>query len=965
MHTDLITGINCASKLVYSFYMKRFIPYVLLILSAASSASAYEPDSDGMYAVINVSYFDPDTSEQTTGEIAIQLTFFEAPVTVANFVGLATGELEWFDYESYTTRGGPVTPEPYYDGVTFHRVVPNFVIQTGRKSDIGPGNAGFQIPNEVDPALNHTGGGIVSMANGSDGALNLNSGGSQFFITAAQFPETQFQLDALNGKHSIFGFLREGQEIVQKINRNPLSGQVPVNDATITSIDIIKVGTAANEWDPSLHWVAPTFRQSEFEVTYRSEDSDTSSSPTAIGRFNRLKSNEYVLQETNDLDTWTTIPIYQRGAIPEDRIITYKTETITDEETGLTTEVEVVDEDNREFRFLLGDILTGPGNRSFYRLLEAELPELPDWSGRQLIINFDPIEDLDPDFVTFTPETLTIDLFEGGEGFWQMDRSDTDTIQTVGSIGQYNVFPVAHRDQIILDFDFWTTMQSYFKYDTPNSGTIYTYYTNPRPEGATVTGTFTIGDADPRPVKQNKDGTQIVLVLTDTPEEGDPITLTYTLNLWDEFSVETLNESFEGGYSLERTDSEFVQTGILLYEWFEKDGQTYLLLAFDLGNDLQVNLDFTSENAGTGEAFLRSSLDTFWPVTFTTGPGEGRPNAIDREGDRLILTLDVGSTDVEIIQSVINLDFYDNFEGGYETTRTDSEVNQFGDVLEYQWFEFGNETRIDLTYDEIPEMQVYLTFTSATSGTARIHYPQFGQVGDATFEYLPEGGLSRPERIDGTGRQLEIDIGREGLDILTLNFRSDIRGDYQFTRTNNDAEPLGEIRDYDWRKLSDNREIVDLFFFSLPQMQVQLTYTSETGGDMEVLFTESGSVESGPFTTGDADPERTSVDKTGTTLFVDLDTNNFNSSIDTLELNLTSAGAGTFVRVRPTGTSDSGDIELYEWFETPEYDIVSFEATLLLNQQLFLFYDTPTSGRVAAFFNSSLGTTSGTFTITE
>jgi len=79
--------------------MKRFIPYVFLLLSCVLPASAYEPDSDGMYAVLNVTYYDPDTQEQVSGEIAVQLTFWQSPLTVANFVGLATGELPWFDFE--------------------------------------------------------------------------------------------------------------------------------------------------------------------------------------------------------------------------------------------------------------------------------------------------------------------------------------------------------------------------------------------------------------------------------------------------------------------------------------------------------------------------------------------------------------------------------------------------------------------------------------------------------------------------------------------------------------------------------------------------------------------------------------------------------------------------------------------------------------------------------------------------
>ena len=935
--------------------MKRFIPCVFLLLSSVFPASAYQPDSDGMYAVLNVTYYDPDTQEQASGEIAVQLTFGEAPVTVANFVGLATGELPWFDFETYEVRGGADNPEPFYDGLTFHRVVPNFIIQSGSRNGTGNDGPGFAIPNEIDPGLNHVGGGIISMANSSNGAQRLNSGGSQFFITAAQFPETQGQLDALNGKHSIFGFLREGQQIVQKINRNPIDGSVPINDAVIDSIDILKVGAVANDWDPSLYWVSPVFKNIEFDVGYELTDSDndpaTPAIVTLLGRFDRYNKNEYHLRESNDLGDWS-ITNYQRGGLTEDRIL----------EEGV--EPGSID-DNREFRFLLGDVLTGPGRRSFYQLLEAELPELPDWSGQQLTINFDPIPDLDPDLVPFTPEVLTVDFYDRSSADWQMKRSDNETLLPLGSIQQYSILPVAHRDQVIMDFDFFTTMQSYLRYDTPTSGTVYTYYTTGRPEGATVTGTFTIGDADERPERQDKNLTLFELVITETPEEGDPIVTTYTMNLWDKFREESLEDSFEGGYSISRSNSEFVQTGILLYEWFEKDGDTYVLLAFDIGNELLVKLNFTSENAGTGETFFRASFNDFFPATFTTGVGEGRPNALEREGDQLVLTIDVNSTETDIVQSELIIDFYDNFEAGYETTRTDSEVNQFGEVFEYAWFESSGETRVDLVYDTIPEMQVYLNFTSATEGTAEVHYPQFGQVADATFVYTEDGGNSRPVRLDKTDQQLVLEIGREGLGTLTMNLRSENGGEYQFERNNSDTEPIGTVTDYIWDERSDGREIATFAFSNLPTIQVQLNYSSETGGEMETLFVESGSVETGPFTVGTADPPRVSVNKAGTKLLLDIETNNFNATIDKEEFTITGDNSGTVLRIRPDQTTSEANIVEYQWYEEAEYDLFNVAIDNLLDQQIFLFYDTPTSGTVAVFFVTSQSSTTGTFTIEE
>jgi hypothetical protein len=390
-----------------------------------------------------------------------------------------------------------------------------------------------------------------------------------------------------------------------------------------------------------------------------------------------------------------------------------------------------------------------------------------------------------------------------------------------------------------------------------------------------------------------------------------------------------------------------------------------VLLAFDIGNELLVKLNYTSENAGTGETYFRASFNDFFPATFTTGVGEGRPNALDREGDKLVLTIDVNSTETDIIQSELNIDFYDNFEGGYESTRTDSEVNQFGDVFEYAWFESGGQTRVDLAYDTIPEMQVYLSFTSATEGTAQVHYPQFGQVAEATFVYTEGGGNDRPVRLDKTGQKLELEIGREGLGTLTMNLRSANDGDYQYTRNSSETEPIGRVLDYVWDERSDGREIATFTLEGLPTMQVQLNYSSETGGDMETLFVDNGTVQAGAFTTGPTDPERVSINKEGIKLLLDIDTNNFNATIDREEFTITGDNSGIVLRVRPDQTTTTGSIVEYQWYEEAEYDLFDVAIDNLLDQQIFLFYETPTSGTVAVFFVTSQSSTTGTFTIEQ
>lgn len=137
------------------------------------------------------------------GQIVIELLPESAPQTVNNFVFLAR--------------------EGWYDGVTFHRVIPGFMAQTGDPTGLGMGDPGYSIPDEFDPALSHDGPGIVSMANSGP-----NTGGSQFFITYA--PTTH-----LDGAHAIFGRVIEGMDVVSAITpRDPQDPTAPDGDRIVT-----------------------------------------------------------------------------------------------------------------------------------------------------------------------------------------------------------------------------------------------------------------------------------------------------------------------------------------------------------------------------------------------------------------------------------------------------------------------------------------------------------------------------------------------------------------------------------------------------------------------------------------------------------------------------------------------------------------------------------------------------------
>ena len=165
---------------------------------------------NGLYAKINT----------TKGDIIVNLTYKITPGTVGNFVGLVEGKIK----NNHKEKG-----VPYYNGIKFHRVIKDFMVQAGCPNGSGTGGPGYQFDDEFSSELKHDSPGVLSMANAGPG-----TNGSQFFIT-------HIPTNWLDGKHTVFGKVIEGIEIVNKIEQGDI----------INSIDVLRIGEEAKKWNPT------------------------------------------------------------------------------------------------------------------------------------------------------------------------------------------------------------------------------------------------------------------------------------------------------------------------------------------------------------------------------------------------------------------------------------------------------------------------------------------------------------------------------------------------------------------------------------------------------------------------------------------------------------------------------------------------------------------------------------------
>lgn len=201
--------------------MRRFFLWMLLLVCSAVRADL----TNGLYAVFTTSM----------GEITCRLDYERAPLTCANFVGLAEGTRRWID-----PHRGSITNGTYYDGLTFHRVIDGFMIQGGCPLGTGTSGPGYAFPDEFNAELRHDRPGILSMANSGPG-----SNGSQFFITLNPTPH-------LDDKHSIFGDVVLGTNVVSAIGSVVTdANDKPLSPVIMEQVNILRIGAEAEVFSPS------------------------------------------------------------------------------------------------------------------------------------------------------------------------------------------------------------------------------------------------------------------------------------------------------------------------------------------------------------------------------------------------------------------------------------------------------------------------------------------------------------------------------------------------------------------------------------------------------------------------------------------------------------------------------------------------------------------------------------------
>lgn len=252
----------------------------------------------------------------TKGKIRVDLQYDAVPLTVANFVGLAEGTKD-----NETKAEG----EPFYDGLKFHRVIPDFMIQGGDPNGDGTGGPGYKFEDEIAPWLKHTGPGVLSMANSGP-----NTNGSQFFIT-------HLATDWLDGKHAVFGYVVDGQNVVDAI----------VQGDVIDSVRITRKGPNA----PLFLSDQKAFEQYQKTLPDRVAGFQAKMKEVAIAGFETFVSNNYPDATKDNSGMYYVITQEGDGPIPQSG------QTVVAHYTGKFTDGKVFDssvERGQPFSFAVG-----------------------------------------------------------------------------------------------------------------------------------------------------------------------------------------------------------------------------------------------------------------------------------------------------------------------------------------------------------------------------------------------------------------------------------------------------------------------------------------------------------------------------------------------------------------------------------------------------------------------------------
>lgn len=299
--------------------MNRLSGLLFLLFAAALRLGA---QTDGIFADFHTSM----------GSFTCRLDYAVAPKAVANFIGLATGQQAWLDQKT-----GLVRTNPFYDGLTFHRVIKNFMNQGGSPNGQGTDGPGYVFTDEFSPTARHDGAGVLSMANSG-----ADSNGAQFFVTAAATPW-------LNDVHTVFGRVVGGSNVVLAINGVATANDRPLTNVVVQSIGIRRIGAAAEAFDIRAQGL-PVLSNPSFSATVQGTNANL-----LIGRAPRVDTKLFT---STNLTTWTV------------------------QSLGLTLEEPLV-----------GGITVAATNSSaFYRIAQAQYAEPtlapPSIAGRTVTLQF-------------------------------------------------------------------------------------------------------------------------------------------------------------------------------------------------------------------------------------------------------------------------------------------------------------------------------------------------------------------------------------------------------------------------------------------------------------------------------------------------------------------------------------------------------------------------------------------------